>query len=169
MYRGYTSCPYGAGPSYRPGEVILFRSSFGSPSPNADLWDIVPDTARHQGIHAFGCMAAEVAPSVYAVGNIGVNTLQLYRDSSGFFTGLLTEVAIGITRFYRSPDGERLAFNAFRPGGAAVINLETYTTAYIVPSIEYVFDAAFSADGSRLYLAGTDADNSTPGGSVVVW
>lgn len=147
---GHAGCPFSAGPSYRPNVFVLADSGFPG---RHDFWSILPDTAWLGPAPIGGCMVAEIAPGLYAHdGQTFVNVYQL--DSAGqAVSGFQQGMAMN-HRFIKSPAGDRLAIAAYSPAGATVVNLASMTSAFTAPAMETVYDAAFNADGSRLYLTG---------------
>ena len=100
-------------------------------------------------------MASEIGPGRY----LGSDHHTAYIVDTAFhFVGYFE----GTTRHYLSPTGNRVLLRASRGGvGAGVIDLTTDQLAYVVPSIDFPEDAAWSPDGARLYLGGVRYRPST--------
>ena len=152
---GRSSCPRAVGPTYLTDMFLLWTP--GGILQGMDRWSLVPDTVHQGHVNLLGCSVAELSPGVFVFGD----QMRVFLDSidvNGNYTPFYMDTVVQADRFYPSPIRNRLAMNGFDQTGIPVLDLVTRSLAYKVPSVPHVTDAAFSSEGSRLYLSGQSHD-----------
>ncbi len=150
------SCHRIAGPSYADGAFLIWDST-PYPSMKATRWQLIPDTLRGQALFPPGatCGMAEVSPQVFmhtgSQGGAAFVSLDSI-DDAGNRTNFYSDVVISNKGFFWS--GSRMVLRGTNNEGVSVIDLQARARAFVVPWMRTVHSAAFSIDGTAIYLCG---------------